>query len=213
MNRRSFLAACSIAALGSVAGCVIQGGVTDSLLTKANAHDYRDYTETVDHILITTDGKKIIFIGPTYHYIFDAPEHFQELLASPLHAKMTAEFLNFMVYPSSAVQGTIKLKLEKPDQNDQALMQTYGFTGADKKVIELRGTRYNAGNFEMPSNLQPLNQPYQVAVTEQLSTQSKKPLVLLTPLALAADGVLVLIGVPVMAILCLTTSSGWPLCQ
>jgi hypothetical protein len=198
MNRRTFLLACSIVALGGVAGC---GGLTDALFTKANAYDHRDYTETVDYILITTDGKKIIFIGPKYHYIFDAPAHFQEMMASPLHAKMTAQFHGFFVDYNANVRGSITLKIADPDQNDLALMKAYEFSGYQDTTIQLQGTRYAADNFKMPSNLQALNRPYEVSVREELPTQSNKPLVLLTPLTLAADGVLFLFAIP-LVIMC-----------
>jgi hypothetical protein len=210
MNRRQFLAASTTVALGSmVSGC--KGlFLTSELIRQVNESERHDYTETVDHILMTVDGRKLVFVGPKYHYVFDAPEHLQKILNSPLLAKMTAEFDDrFNVDVDSNVKGWITLKIKNPSQDDLVLMAACEFSAAGIKTILLQGIRYSAGDFKMPSRIQPLNESYQVTVRETIPAwNGKKVLLLLAPLTVLADGMIWLIGVLALMVMLTMMSPG-----
>ena len=86
---------------------------------------------------------------------------------------------------------------------DQRLAQSYGFSknasGPMTQSFLLSGKRYSAKGFTMPSALaKKFNQTYSVQIREEVPTGGKAALVLLTPLTVAADGVLTLLSIPLV---------------
>lgn len=204
MHRKAlglFLIAFAVGSIAPTSGCA-----TKSLYSNiGETPDYIHYAEKVDQILISADGKKVVFIGPEYHYIFDAPEHMAALLDSPLHKGLAARFSTFSVSSGGAVDGLINLTLEKPDEGGLELARGYGFddtsdAGTFRDIVILTGKRYRAGTFNGASANKPLNTSYVVQVREKAPMNAKKALALLTPVTIAADGVLTILSVPLLPV-------------
>lgn len=196
MNRRLFLCASALPLLG-LGGCA-----TKALYKKISEKEHKDYKEPVSQILVSSDGKKIVVLGETYHYIFDTPPKLIEVLDSPLHPKLSAVMRQFDVTPNGDINGSFFLLLPKDaTDEDEQLAQSYGFKKSNgertSQNFELNGKRYSAKGFTMPATGQTkkFNQPYSVRVREELPTGGKAALALLTPVTVAADGALVLLGV------------------
>jgi hypothetical protein len=84
---------------------------------------------------------------------------------------------------------------------DEQLAQAYGFKKSNgertSQNFELNGKRYSARGFTIPATGQTkkFNQPYSVCVREELPIGGKVALAVLTPVTVAADGVLALLTV------------------
>lgn len=201
MNRRLFLAASALPLL-ALGAC--GAPVTQSLYSEASRSEYKDYSERVSQILITNDGKKIVVVGPTYHYIIDTPPRLVEVLNSPLHPDVVARMGQFNVTPDAKLSGSFTLNLsDKAGDQSQQLAQSFGFSKASggrmTLSFNLSGTRYSAKEFTMPSALaKQFNQSYSVDIREELPPGGKSALVLLTPLTVAADGVLNILAIPLV---------------
>lgn len=204
IHRRTFLSLPIIALLGT-SGCA-----TKALMEQANKSEYRQYEETVSQVLVTADGKKLAVLSSTYHYIFDAPEGFAELLDSRIHQKLSAKFGLFQVNASGDVEGLLTLVLSNPSDDERIASSAFGFTGSSttiRRAIQMRGKRYSAGDFSMPASLKSLNQSYNVQVREELPKGGRQALVLMTPLTMAVDGVLVLFAIPLVPVIFIMLST------
>lgn len=196
MNRRLFLCASALPLLG-LGGCA-----TEALYKKISEKEYRDYKEPVSQILVSGDGKKIVVLGETYHYIFDTPPKLIEILDSPLHPKLSAVMHQFDAKPDGSIEGSFILWMPKDaTDTDEQLAQSYGFRkrkgeGASM-TFALGGKRYSAKGFTVPATgqIKQFNMPYSVSIREELPTGGKAALTLLTPVTVAADGALVILGV------------------
>ncbi|MDR5856565.1 hypothetical protein P9239_23050 [Caballeronia sp. LZ062] len=199
MKRRGFLT------LTAFAPFLLSGCLTSQLIDEANSDNVRQYTETIDSVLISADRKKLVFLGAEYHYIFDAPEHFVELLASPLHSLIRADVSSFSVIPDENVDGYIDLKVPKssaltPQQKEQLV--DFGFSGTELvRQISLKGARYDARKFERSRlSSTSLNQSYSVRVHETQHSSAKKAMLLMTPVTVALDGALMILAVPLIPV-------------
>ncbi len=188
-----------------LAGCTT---VTRSLTSEISKKEYKNYTETVSQILVSSDGKQIVVICPAYHYILDMPSKLGEIIDSPLHPKLSAQMQRFDVTPDAKLSGRFTLLLaDDAGNDDKQLARSYGFLpeyGGMRSLqleVKVSGKRYSAGGFTMPSALaKDLNQSYSVNIREELPTGGKAALVLLTPLTVAADGVLTVLAVPLVVL-------------
>ena len=178
--------------------------VTKSLYSEISQKEYKNYTENVSQILVAANGSKIVVLGSQYHYILDTPPRLVEVMDSPLHPKVTARMEQFKVTPESDMTGGFTLSLPSDaSSEDQRLAQSYGFSknasGPMTQSFLLSGKRYSAKGFTMPSALaKKFNQTYSVQIREEVPTGGKAALVLLTPLTVAADGVLTLLSIPLV---------------
>ncbi|WP_296225550.1 hypothetical protein [Ralstonia sp. UBA689] len=200
MKRRVFLAA-TVLPLLALNACA---PVTKSLYSEISQKEYKSYTENVSQILVASNGSKIVVLGSEYHYIIDTPPRLVEVLDSPLHPKVQAKMGQFNVTPESDMTGNFTLLLPaSANDEDQRLAQSFGFakesSGRMTQSFKLSGKRYSAKGFVMPSALaKKFNQSYSVNIREELPTGGKAALVLLTPLTVAADGVLTLLAIPLV---------------
>lgn len=190
MSRREFLFS-SLAVL--VSSCV-SGCITSRLF------DPKHYTEEVASVLITKDEKQLIVITTGYHYIFDAPPILVNSLKSSFHQALNADISNFFVRSTGETTGRVRLYLR--GATDEALRAAIdsGFTktptGASTTAV-LKGNRYQAGSVQ-PTVQYKLNKTYQVGVIAEQSSGEKAAKSMLTPITVAADGVLILFGVPLL---------------
>ncbi|WP_156811389.1 hypothetical protein [Cupriavidus sp. USMAHM13] len=213
MDRRAFLVA------GGLAPLVLGGCVTSSLYQEIERPEYESYRETISQILVSRDGKAIVILGDKYHYIFDADSDLLAAISSDLHPRLKARFGRFDVDTEGKIRGSLYLGLDDA-VSDEARSQAaaLGFKAGgqgDKpsltRAYHLSGTRYSAAKFELPGEAKQLNQAYEVHVSAAKSIGAKKALVLLTPVTVAADGVLSLLSIPLIPVVIgLLGSRTWP---
>ena len=91
MHRRTFLAG------GVIAPFALGGCMTRALYKEITTTETETYTETVSQILISQDGKSIVILGATFHYVLDANPNLMQAISSSLHAKLVASFSEFRV--------------------------------------------------------------------------------------------------------------------
>ncbi|QSN63518.1 hypothetical protein [Caballeronia sp. M1242] len=199
MKRRSFLT------LAAMTPLLLSGCVTSELIETANSDDRFQYTETIDSVLISADRNKLVFLGADYHYIFDAPTHFADVLSSAVHPLIHAEVTTFDVGPDGKASGAFDLKISdasKLTPEAKAQLIDFGFSERNwTRRILLNGTRYSAKHFDR-SKLSPtvLNQSYQVTVYETRHSNMKKVALLLTPVTVALDGALMILSIPLIPV-------------
>lgn len=195
--RREFLIWTALLSLG-VTGCV-----THELREKTRNDS--SYTEDVTSVLISEDGKKLVFIGNDYHYIFDAPVGLSRSFHSSLRKSLFFKFREFRVDNNDRITGKLTISLdESASQEDKGEALKLGY---DKRSVSpalelsLQGKRYKSGGVDTDTVRYKLNYNYKVTVLEERSFLEKAALTAATPIAILADGVLVILGVPLIILL------------
>jgi hypothetical protein len=166
----------------------------------------RSFTEEVASFLITEDGKKLIVIGKNHHYIFTANDTLKFIMHWSERKRVKASFSSFNIKNDQSLTGSYKLTIpiqtELPSEIRQQLIAK-GFThNPRRKTLSYQGTlqgqRYVADQFKIPNSLM-LNKTYRIHMTEAspLSATRVVKRIVLTPLAVAADGLLLLGGAPI----------------
>lgn len=197
MKRRSFIMAAAATPL------LLSACVTESLYGSIHRNDRRTYTESIDSVLTSADGTKLVFLGVKFHYVFDAPEHFAELLNSPLDAKVEVRTDTFFADENGNVEGYLRMELEKASAEEIAQAVHFGFTPRNASSasvsIALKGKRYSAEGFDASKvDKKLLRRTYEVRVNEPNPFNASKALYALTPITVAADGALWLLGAPLV---------------
>ncbi len=175
-------------------------------LYKHPAEDSRTFVEEINSFLITQDGKNLIVVGQQHHYIFTPSDTLKFILTAPEKKYVKASFNTFSISSDQSVYGsytlTVDAKQGLPAETGKLLIAK-GFTNnpTQKNLTyhgSVQGTRYLADKFQLPATLQ-LNQKYTINMRESYTSASATmERILLTPLAIAADGLLILGGIPVL---------------
>lgn len=110
MNRRTILVSALSACLVSACGIAIP---SDPATPKVRP----THSEDVSSIFVTTDNKKIIFVGRQYTYIFPAPPELIAAFNAPFHSQLRAH-LGFVV-SGSTIWGDVDLELPDSASEDQ----------------------------------------------------------------------------------------------
>ena len=190
--------------MGCITAAVMSGG------------DRETYSESVDSVLLSADGKTLAVIGKEHHYLFDAPDILRLLLQSELRDVVQANFRTFMVDAKQHISGTYFLQLGKDatqKQKEKALAA--GFKASPSGMLSyngsLSGTRYAANGIQATTASQKLRKTYTITISAEKSAGSKAAStagkLLLTPITLAADGVLILVAVPLLLIVAIGASA------
>lgn len=165
----------------------------------------RSFTEDVSTFLITENGKQLIVIGKEHHYIFNANDTLKFILQWSEKKRVSASFSNFYIKSDQSLSGSYTLTIKSSQSLTAAenkLLISKGFKKTARKTLvyrgDLQGTRYLADKFKVPATMQ-LNQKYTIKMVEyEFSAAKVVKRILLTPLALTADGLLILGGGPVL---------------
>lgn len=188
---------------------LLAGCATPALYEDINRPEYREYTETVSQILISQDNKNIVILGAEHHYIVDAPKDLVAAMHAGFQSGLRAKFTPFTVDREGDLDGELELRLAgtatPEERQDARRMGFYPYGGKDDAAVmrnryTIHGKRYAAGKFALPPLARPLNQTYAITVREQKPVGGKAALALLTPVTLAADGVLVILAVPLIPV-------------
>lgn len=170
----------------------------------ARLHELKSYVETFSAMYITQDGRQIVILGPRYHYVFQAPVELVRLVQSELHPDLQANFDDFVVAADQTISGRYDLRLSLQKDRDTpergALAQSMGMAprvrGEWTISGTLKGQRYAARESSQASDaMTPLNRSYTVTIQEQPSAGEAMRRIALTPVTLAADGVLMIASV------------------
>ncbi|GAB7542047.1 hypothetical protein [Cupriavidus sp. 8B] len=203
MHRRTFLAG------GVIAPFALGGCMTRALYKEITTTETEAYTETVSQILISQDGKSIVILGATFHYVLDANPNLMQAISSSLHAKLVASFSEFRVDREGELKGRVTLSLDGAAAEDAQQQATaLGFKrsgrgGSDDMLSRsyyMEGKRYRAGRFAMSDRAKQLNQTYTISVNVERAVGGKAALALLTPITVAADGAIFLLAIPLAPI-------------
>ncbi len=186
---------------------VFAGACFTPALYDKPALESKHFVEKISSFLITQDGKNLIVAGNQYHYIFTPNDTLKFILAWPERKRVKATFDSFTINNDQSVLGSYQLRIDNADnlpKETVALLTAKGFTSSASLPLfltyygHIQGTRYLADNFKMPAAMQ-FSQTYAINMIEyQPSTTEAIKRILLTPLAVAADGLLILGGVPIL---------------
>jgi len=225
--RRLFLSGPNLLALMLLAGCTTPA-------IEATHH----YTENVSSILISQDKQKVVFIGKTYHYIFDAPAGIIKTMELPFHGKVSGALSDFHVDSKNAVTGLYSLRIEGTlDERDRMDVAQAGYTPDANGQLTLSGTiaglRYqedtslvgeinalrNPGQNRDDKTAVPgyLNKTYAINVTYDPATGEKEFDKMISPIRVTSDGLYLLFNIylaPVLIPIAISnvSSSCFPYC-
>lgn len=171
------------------------------------AEQTRHFVEKINTFLITQDGKNMIVAGNQHHYIFNPNDTLKFILGWSERKRVKVTFDNFTINSDQSVVGSYQLRIDNADNLPKetiAQLTAKGFTRSASLPLfltyygQIQGTRYLADNFKMPAAMQ-FSQTYSINMIEnQPSATEAIKRILLTPLAVAADGLLILGGVPIL---------------
>lgn len=197
ISRRSVLGLIFFSGQSLLSGCV-----TSSML-KSATNDFNVYREYIDSVLISADEKQLVVLGTQYHYVVPAPEELVHVLNSDIRQVMFADFSSTTVTANDELHCFMDLYASPTLETEKIQLLALGFKAAgepDARKMKLSfglcGKRYSAiDKIDLPSTYR-LNKTYEVSVLEE----NKKLLktvgaVLVSPVTLAADGVLLLGGI------------------
>jgi RNase P/RNase MRP subunit p29 len=194
-SRRSFIKAVSILIIAPLSGCI-----TGSM-HKSNRNYYN---ENILSILATKDKSTIVIVGRDHHYVVSSTENLVSILTSSLHKNIKAKLSLFEVDTDNSFKGTIELSVYVTEPSDIEETKRLGFVNKFnriKKEIEIKGKRYAAGNFSSEQKIQ-LNEKYTIRVSEPEGVAKKAMKIAVTPLTVAVDGVLLILGIPLFILIC-----------
>jgi hypothetical protein len=192
--------------LAALTFLVFGGACFTPELYKDSPTESRSFTEEISSFLITQDGKQLIVAGKQHHYIFAANDTLKFILGWPENNRVKATFYDFVIKDDQSVSGSYMLSIDASQDlalETKELLISKGFTEhKNQKQLyyyeSLHGTRYLADKFAMPTAMQ-FNQKYTINMRENYaSTAASIGRILLTPLAVAADGVLIIGGIPLL---------------
>lgn len=204
MTRRQ---ACWFASVGLAA--VSTSGCT-AMVWNDNRHE-RVYTEAVDAVYIAADRRTLVVLGPQQHYVFDLPRTLAAVFESPLFPKVRGQFSSFDLSRTGGIAGQVVLTLRDATEAEANLATTtLGFGAATnpggagrvlRLELPLSGQVYRKDPAKpLPvGKRQELNQRHTIQVIAPDKADAVLRKLALTPVAVAADGVgLVLFGIPLL---------------
>jgi hypothetical protein len=186
----------------AIATCVLGGACVTMKNNDRIDHKYDHYADTITHFLITNDQKTLIVIGQKHHYFFRIDPKIKAILQHPARAQIQAKFSSWALDVDQSVKGTYDLSIPKHTWNaipphEQISLKTAGFREDAEAFYfsgELSGKRYRAGLFQLPPHINAFNRTYPVHIEyhyRPANAGKMAEVILTTPLAVTADGVLV----------------------
>jgi len=181
---------------------IIASGCLTSELYKIKKESFN---EKLTGFLITQDQKQVVLVGQHYHYIFPMDNDLKSILQWSNRSKLRASHLSFVMSKNNIINGTYLLKNETTLSNDdKALLLANHFkvrnNGEYYYVGKLsQGTVYESGNFKLPET-QSFKKPYYLNISYDYATTGQTlTKILVTPLAVAGDGIDTVVGAIIAA--------------
>jgi len=181
--------------------CVMNGACLTTMMYQSKK---TPLNETLTGFLVTEDQQKLIFVGQHYHYIFPLPYDLKNILAWSGRGKLEAKNLHFVISKGNVINGSYSLapidsRTLTDDDRQFLLIHRFG-SGVNLSNPSFiyngqlsQGTVYDAGHFQLPSVVA-FNKPYHLSIYYDYSSATVGK-ILLTPLTIAADGVITVVGV------------------
>lgn len=163
------------------------------------------YNEEISSVLLSRDSKKLVVVGDSYHYIFDAPDIIALTLVSPFRKAVSAEFHGFTLDGSETIEGDCVLKVQEAlSSREKQEVLAAGYQPRPDGVYvyraRLKGKRYLAGEKKLVTEAYKLNRAYRVSISTVESDAERAGKLLLTPVTVAMDGTLFIAAVPLIAL-------------
>lgn len=177
--------------------------LTQTACMTASLHSPKHTLETVRGFYISADERSLVAVGDTHHYVFPLESSLKRVLAWDGRPKVQAAFDQFALLGDGNVAGTYTLKVKASDVGgaEQQYLRDAGFSQG-KQVFFLNGTlqgrSYPAKEIGEATSF---NRPHTVILVGEPSVPAAARLAL-TPVAVAADGALLIGGVPLLALYC-----------
>jgi hypothetical protein len=201
MKRSEFLRG----TLSSLALCSLSGCLTSKL------YEPRKYKEIAWSFLMTEDGSQLIVLGKSYHYVFNhITPSLRQVLVSPLRRMVMTSLSEFYVTRDNVVTGDYTLRLSTEASEEERRQAIDAGFGAPELNLSghLEGIRYSAEGFAARADTQEFTRPYVVIIREEDSRSRLAGKILLTPIAVAADGVLVIGALALIALVIVVAPAG-----
>ncbi|MEH6494060.1 hypothetical protein [Halopseudomonas sp.] len=184
-----------------IAALFLAGGCVTSELYKTH-----EYTEPLDAVMVSADEQWMVVLTPDYHYVFPLPEAIRKTFAAEFHEQVGARFDGFQVNSRQGVFGQYRLYIKNASEVDRAAALAAGYHAEGNLLAfeeSIAGTRYPANGLRVDEAMQTqaLNQRYQIRVEEILRPHLLGLRTLVTPLAVMADGLLVVFSVPLVVVI------------
>ena len=183
---------------------IIASGCLTSELYKIKKESFN---EKLSGFLITQDQKQVVLVGQRYHYIFPMDNTIKNTLQWSNRSKLRATNLHFVISKNNIINGTFLLKSENDavlSDNDKAFLLANDFKIRSDGVYYFagklsQGTVYESGNFKLPE-AQAIKKPYYLNISYDYATTGQTlTKILVTPLAVAGDGIDTVVGAIIAA--------------
>lgn len=177
--------------------------LTQAACMTASLHSPKHTRETVRGFYTSADERSLVAVGGKHHYVFPLESSLKKVLAWDGRPKVQAVFGQFTLLGDGKVAGTYTLRVKASDAGgaEQQYLRDAGFSQG-KQVLFLEGTlqgqSYPAREIGETTGF---NRPHTVLLVGESSVPAAVRLAL-TPIAVAADGALLIGGVPLLAFYC-----------
>lgn len=171
---------------------------TSCTTTQALHNNRSTHTEKIKSFLIAQDKRTLAIAGEEYHFIFPLNEPLKSALEWPERGKLNPTFGDFTATANQKIKGSYQLgaNISQLSAQEQQFLISHGFRRQGDLLVHdatIQGTYYRAGNVKLPQTAY-FRQPYTVTVIFPDSPADTAVKAALTPLALAADGITVVLG-------------------
>jgi len=159
------------------------------------------YNEKISSFLITENGEKLAIIGKKYHYIFSLENNLKDILISKKRDQLKPVFYSFKADKNNNISGKYTLNYTNKNPDEIAEIKILGFTNrvyGDRKTSTyifsgaLNGQRYTPDK-NINANYE-FNRSYTIKVEEPSTLTGNTVKALVTPVAVATDGVKTIAG-------------------
>lgn len=167
----------------TLAGCVTNELWEDQSI-------YKPYDEVIDAFLINPQDESIIFLGKKYHYIFEKNEELKFLLEYYDDSAIKFNIKDGAYYADgNTIKANISVTIDK-NTLDNKLLEWQKKPKIYPNTISLNGIRY-LSNKKVNDNTKKLDKVIHIKVfNKYIIKESVVANVLMTPLAVAVDGVI-----------------------
>ncbi|MDE2421002.1 MAG: hypothetical protein KGO49_07475 [Gammaproteobacteria bacterium] len=206
ISRRIFLGQTLYLSTLALSGCIV---------TPMLFKDHQSIEKIVS-VLISTDTNKahLVVVTTDWHYIFDTPSRVVEALKAPHHS--VAIELKYLHIRNSGVV-LLNYSLMMPpftgEDNNKQVPDGYIVDKESGNFIWngfMEGKRYAPSNILIPSELAFVNKLDEIHVSSEQSNTEKAVKLPLTPITIAADGVVLIGMLPLALLWAIVATNGRP---
>jgi hypothetical protein len=161
------------------------------------------YKETFRNYFISKRAQEVVFIGKKYHYVFqDESKQIANLINPEWRDKLQISEIKLRVSKDNEVYGHVNLKFvqltKEMSKEDELLLKKQQFVKNSRNIfskkISLKGVRYKPAIGFSNNSGSYFSKKYKSKIFYDVDDLDKVKKVALTPIAFAADGLLILAG-------------------